>query len=106
MIYNASAGVEKENFQAEAVEDKDVLQLLEIEKIEIECIKEEIEGRVVGANHVEEEVINQLLVQKSSRRGVRNWSPSYIVRVFDWCISRQNELGIGKRGLSRLAADY
>ena len=69
-------------------------------------INKEVRGRVSvdEDDDIEEEVINQVAVRRPSRKGKRNWSPSYVIRVFDWCIAHQKELNIGKRATARLAA--
>ena len=62
-------------------------------------INKEVRGRV-GVDEdddVEEEVINQVAVRRPSRKGKRNWSPSYILGVYTGFIARHKELNIGVR---------
>ena len=107
MIYNANLSVKPESVQADGVEEKEPLQFPNSDKIKNEVVKKEVEGRIVGNNQVEEEVINQQpILPKTNRKGKRNWAPAYIVRVVDWCIDQKAGLGIGKRAISRLAAEF
>lgn len=96
-----------ESLQAERVEEKEVLQFPKSEEIKIEIVKKEVEGRIAGNNHAEDEVRNKLqIVRKGNRKGKRNWGPAYIIRVIDWCIAQKEELDIGKRAITRLAAEF
>ena len=106
MIYTSKSSNEKKDSVEEESEEKEFVHNQREDKKHLQLVKAEADKRVNEHEEMEEAIINEQEVKKSTRRGKRNWSPSYIVRVFDWCVARRTESDIGMRALSRLASQF
>ena len=55
-----------------------------------------------------ENINEKAIIRRTTRLGKRNWSPGYIIRVYDWCMARKAESDstIGRRALSRLGSEF
>ena len=107
MIYTMKVGVNLHCDQAREPEKKVVVKLPRRNVIEEQIVNLEVDRRVSGDIDMKKEVLhNECVVPRSSRKGKRNWSASYIVRVFDWCETRRAESKLSLRALTRLACEF